>query len=95
MTKQIKDNRRQPDHHYIIEDLNLACYLQCIGFKLEKIEGLVGWKKRFVLSPIPEPDIISAFYTGAKVSAIDFCNYLRTLKAAVRVGATEPRSGNA
>jgi len=90
-----KANFRIPDQTYSTEDLHLAAYLQCIGHKLVKLEDLPGWKKRFVLSPVPEPQMINAFYTGtAKVSALELCNCLRTLKAAVRVGVAEFRSGN-
>jgi hypothetical protein len=69
---------------YETNDIYLTSYLVSSGkCRLDKIEDFDGWKKTFVLSPIPSDDDISGFYAGtATVSALKLSNQLRSLKAA-------------
>jgi hypothetical protein len=70
--------------NYQTNDIYLASYLIASGkYDLVKIEDFEGWKKSFVIDPIPTDDIISEFYNGSgTVSALKLCNQLRSLKAA-------------
>jgi hypothetical protein len=79
---------------YETQDLNLVAYLIAAGFcRLDGINNQDGWKKTFVITPEPPEKAISSYYNGTgQVSALELCNQLRSLKAAIRV--KEGKNGN-
>ncbi len=74
-------------NYYETEDLNLAAYLIAAGIcRLEGVENLNAWKKKFIIHPYPTDNQIAGFYNGVgNVSGLALCNQLRSLKAAVKV----------
>jgi hypothetical protein len=73
--------------NYTTEDIYLTAYLLSANIcSLVRIDDLHGQRKSFILHPSPSQDEITNFYTGSgKVSALELCSRLRSLKAAVRV----------
>ncbi len=74
-------------NYYETEDIYLAAYLTSSGIcQLVSINDFNGWKKKFVLNPVPREEQITGFYTGTgQVSALELCSRMRSLKAAVKV----------
>ena len=72
---------------YETHDLNLAAYLIAAGIcKLDGVSHQDGWRKKFVIYPRPSEGQISSYYNGTgNVSALELCNQIRALKAAVKV----------
>lgn len=82
--------------NYQTNDIYLASYLISSGIcRLQKIEEFDGWKKSFILSPVPTDENVSDFYNGSgKVSALRLCNQLRSLKAACQNTRGGSNNGN-
>jgi len=74
-------------NNYETEDIYLSAYLISSGkCRLVQLANSGPQKKKFLLNPPPDNKDIDSFYTGTgKVSALELCNRLRSLKAAVKV----------